>query len=80
MLRQLEALLIVADPKHTFLLSGTGDVIDPDEGIATIGSGGALRWLGAGADGEYAICRRVEIAVKSLKIAGQILYLHESTR
>jgi ATP-dependent protease HslVU peptidase subunit len=41
MLRQLEALLIVADPKHTFLLSGTGDVIDPDEGIATIGSGGS---------------------------------------
>src|SRR5690242_1503294 len=41
MLRQLEALLIVADSKHTFLLSGTGDVIDPDEGIATIGSGGS---------------------------------------
>ena len=37
MLRQLEALLIVADPKQTFLISGTGDVIEPDEGIATIG-------------------------------------------
>src|SRR6516225_2147741 len=37
MLRQLEALLIVTDSKQTFLLSGTGDVIDPDEGIATIG-------------------------------------------
>ena len=44
MLRQLEALLIVADPKQTFLLSGTGDVIDPDEGIATIGSGG-FEWI-----------------------------------
>jgi ATP-dependent HslUV protease subunit HslV len=44
MLRQLEALLIVTDAKSTFLLSGTGDVIDPDEGIATIGSG---------ADGEH---------------------------
>src|ERR1700738_3459889 len=42
MLRQLEALLIVADPKYTFLISGTGDVIDPDEGIATIGSGGSF--------------------------------------
>jgi ATP-dependent HslUV protease subunit HslV len=41
MLRQLEALLIVTDAKQTFLLSGTGDVIDPDEGIATIGSGGS---------------------------------------
>src|SRR5258708_8871474 len=40
MLRQLEALLIVADAKQTFFLSGNGDVIDPDEGIATIGSGG----------------------------------------
>src|ERR1700686_5431864 len=40
MLRQLEALLIVTDAKTTFLLSGTGDVIDPDEGIATSGSGG----------------------------------------
>src|ERR1700693_4380211 len=43
MLRQLEALLIVTDAKSTFLLSGTGDVIDPDEGIATIGSGGRHR-------------------------------------
>src|ERR1700734_2206377 len=41
MLRQLEALLIVTDAKSMFLLSGTGDVIDPDEGIATIGSGGS---------------------------------------
>src|SRR6202051_1016871 len=40
MLRQLEALLIVADPHTTLMLSGTGDVIDPDEGIMTIGSGG----------------------------------------
>ena len=54
MLRQLEALLIVADPKQTFLLSGTGDVIDPDEGIATIGSGGSYA-LGqrARADGKH---------------------------
>ena len=41
MLRQLEALLIVADAKSTLMLSGTGDVIDPDEGICAIGSGGS---------------------------------------
>src|ERR1700761_5859135 len=42
MLRNLEALLIVSDPHQTFLLSGSGDVIEPDEGIAAIGSGGAF--------------------------------------
>src|SRR4029077_2242512 len=40
-LRNLEALLIVADPGQTFLISGAGDVIEPDEGIAAIGSGGS---------------------------------------
>ena len=39
-LRRLEALLLVGTPEHLFLLSGTGDVIEPDEGIAAIGSGG----------------------------------------
>ena len=42
MLRNLEALLIVSDPHQTFLLSGSGDVIEPDEGIAAIGSGGSF--------------------------------------
>src|SRR3982751_438061 len=41
MLRQLEALLLVADQGQTFLLSGQGDVIEPDEGVAAIGSGGS---------------------------------------
>jgi len=39
-LRRLEALLIVADREHTFILSGTGDVIEPDADVAAIGSGG----------------------------------------
>ena len=39
-LRHLEAILLVADMKYTYLVSGTGDVIEPDEGIAAIGSGG----------------------------------------
>src|SRR5712672_4501109 len=41
MLRQLEALLLVADKDQTYLLSGSGDVIEPDEGVAAIGSGGS---------------------------------------
>src|SRR5882672_3168619 len=41
-LRHLEALLLVADTKSTFLISGQGDLIEPDEGIAAIGSGGPL--------------------------------------
>jgi ATP-dependent HslUV protease, peptidase subunit HslV len=72
MLRQLEALLIVADPKQTFLLSGTGDVIDPDEGIATIGSGGSYALASARALMENTDLSAREIAVKSLRIAGQI--------
>jgi ATP-dependent HslUV protease, peptidase subunit HslV len=72
MLRQLEALLIVADPKQTFLISGTGDVIDPDEGIATIGSGGSFALASARALMENTNLSAREIAVKSLKIAGQI--------
>jgi ATP-dependent HslUV protease subunit HslV len=72
MLRQLEALLIVADSKQTFLLSGNGDVIDPDEGIATIGSGGSFALASARALMENTDLNAREIAVKSLKIAGQI--------
>ena len=72
MLRQLEALLIVADPKQSFLLSGTGDVIDPDEGIATIGSGGSFALAAARALMENTDFSAREIAVKSLTIAGQI--------
>jgi ATP-dependent HslUV protease subunit HslV len=72
MLRQLEALLIVTDAKQTFLLSGTGDVIDPDEGIATIGSGGSYALAAARALMENTDLSAREIAEKSLRIAGQI--------
>src|SRR6266567_2770294 len=72
MLRQLEALLIVADAKQTFLLSGNGDVIDPDEGIATIGSGGSFALASARALMENTNLSAREIVLKSLKIAGQI--------
>jgi len=72
MLRQLEALLIVTDAHQMFILSGTGDVIDPDEGIATIGSGGSYALASARALMENTELSAREIAEKSLKIAGQI--------
>lgn len=72
MLRSLEALLIVADTSRTFLLSGAGDVIEPDEGIATIGSGGSYALAAARALMENTELSAREIAEKSLKIAGQI--------
>jgi len=72
MLRNLEALLIVADPKQTFLLSGSGDVIEPDEGIAAIGSGGSYALAAARALLQNTELSAHDIAEKSLRIAGQI--------
>lgn len=72
MLRQLEALLIVADPGQTLILSGTGDVIDPDEGIATIGSGGSYALAAARALMENTDMTAREIVERSMKIAGDI--------
>ncbi len=72
MLRQLEALLIVADPHTTLMLSGTGDVIDPDEGIMTIGSGGPYALAAARALLANTDMGAREIAEKSLRIAGEI--------
>src|SRR5580693_6776725 len=72
MLRQLEALLIVSDPHTTLMLSGTGDVIDPDEGIMTIGSGGSFALAAARALLANSDLSAREIAEKSMKIAGDI--------
>ena len=72
MLRNLEALLVVADPATTFLISGSGDVIEPDEGIAAIGSGGAYALASARALMENTELPARAIAEKSLRIAGQI--------
>ena len=72
MLRHLEALLIVCDTTATFVLSGTGDVIEPDDGIVAIGSGGSFALASARAlMGNTELSAR-EIAEKSLRIAGQI--------
>jgi len=72
MLRHLEALLIVSDLTATFVLSGNGDVIEPDEGIVAIGSGGSFALAAARALVENTELSAREIAEKSLKIAGQI--------
>jgi ATP-dependent HslUV protease, peptidase subunit HslV len=72
MLRNLEALLIVSDPTQTFLLSGSGDVIEPDEGIAAIGSGGSFALAAARALIENTELSAREIAEKSMRIAGKI--------
>ena len=72
MLRSLEALLVVADPNQTFLISGSGDVIEPDEGIATIGSGGSFALAAARALLQNTDMGARDIAEKSLRIAGQI--------
>ena len=72
MLRHLEALLIVTDLRQTFVLSGDGDVIDPDEGIVAIGSGGSYALASARALMENTDLSARDIAEKSLHIAGQI--------
>jgi len=72
MLRQLEALLLVADQSQTFLISGQGDVIEPDTGIAAIGSGGPYATAAATALAEHTKLSARQIAEEALKIAGKI--------
>jgi ATP-dependent HslUV protease subunit HslV len=71
-LRNLEALLIVADPGQTFLISGSGDVIEPDEGIAAIGSGGSYALAAARALMNNTNLPARTVADEAMKIAGQI--------
>ena len=72
MLRNLEALLLVADKGQTFLISGSGDVIDPDEPLAAIGSGGSYATAAARALLDNTELGAREIAEKAMKIAGEI--------
>lgn len=72
LLRHLEALLVVADKKGSFLLSGNGDVIAPDEGILAIGSGGSYALAAARALFKNTDFSAREIAVEALRIAGEI--------
>lgn len=71
-LRRLEALLIVADRQQTFILSGTGDVIEPENGIAAIGSGGPYAQAAARALMENTDLSAKEVVEKAMRIAADI--------
>jgi ATP-dependent HslUV protease subunit HslV len=71
-LRRLEAMLVVADAGETFLLSGTGDVIEPDDGIVGIGSGGAYATSAARALLKHTELSAREIAESAMAIAADI--------
>lgn len=78
MLRNLEALLIVADKDESYLLSGNGDVIEPENGILAIGSGGPFAQAAALALMENTNLSAREIAQRSLQIAARIcLYTND---
>ncbi len=71
-LRHLEALLLVADAKNTYLVSGNGDVIEPDDGIVAIGSGGPYALAAARALAKHTTLAARGIVEEALRIAGQI--------
>ena len=77
-LRHLEALLLVADKEQTYLISGAGDVIEPDTGIAAIGSGGPYAQAAASALAAHTQLPARTIAEEAMKIAGRMcIYTNE---
>lgn len=78
-LRHLEAMLVVTDGQRMFLLSGSGEVIEPDDGIMAIGSGGPYALAAARALLRHTSLSSREIAVEALKIAAEIcVYTNEN--
>ena len=78
MLRNLQELLLVCDKQQTFLLIGQGDVIEPDTGIAAIGSGGPYAQAAAEALAVHTQLSARQIAEESMKIAGKMcIYTNE---
>src|SRR5260370_14675941 len=78
-LRHLEALLLVADSANTFIVSGNGDVIEPDDDVAAIGSGGPFAKAAATALVQNTKLTAREIAEKAMSIAGKIcIYTNET--
>src|ERR671926_1501208 len=71
-LRRLEAMLVVADRDHGFVISGTGELIEPDDGILAIGSGGAYALAAARALVVNTSLPPREVVLRSLQIAGEI--------
>jgi ATP-dependent HslUV protease subunit HslV len=77
-LRRLEALLVAVDADHLFLISGNGDVIEPDEGVLGIGSGGAYAQAAAAALMSYTDLDARSIAEAAMKIAASLcIYTNE---
>ena len=72
LLRHLQAMLIVADAKASFLLSGTGDIIEPDDGLCAIGSGGPYALTAARALTQHTKLSAKEIAQESMRLASEI--------
>src|SRR5205809_2364575 len=78
-LRHLEAVMIVADEKNTFLIAGNGDLIEPDDGLIAIGSGGAYALAAARALLKFTNLSAREIAEEAMQIAGKIcIYTNET--
>jgi len=71
-LRRLEALLIIADTEHCLVISGNGDVIEPDEGVTAIGSGGPYAHAAAKALAQFSNLDARAIVEESMKIAASI--------
>jgi ATP-dependent HslUV protease subunit HslV len=71
-LRRLEAMLLVMDAKSTYLLSGNGDLIEPDDGIIAIGSGGAYAMAAAKALARHTTLTGRQIAQEAMGIAAAI--------
>jgi ATP-dependent HslUV protease subunit HslV len=78
-LRRLEAMLLVMDAKTTYLLSGTGDLIEPDDGIIAIGSGGAYAMAAAKALAKHTTLDARQIADEAMAIAAGICIYSNST-
>lgn len=71
-LRRLEALLIVADTEHLLIISGNGEVIEPDDAVTAIGSGGAYALAAARALNNFTELGAREVALEAMKIAASI--------
>lgn len=71
-LRRLEALLLVMDRDHLFLLSGSGEVVQPDDGLAAIGSGGPYALAAARALARFSDLEAAAIALEAMRIAASI--------
>jgi ATP-dependent HslUV protease subunit HslV len=81
MLRRLEAMLLVGDPECLLVVSGNGDVIEPDDGIAAIGSGGSYALAAARALALHTELSAEDIVREALRVAGDIcIYTNDSIK